>query len=154
MSNDIIDSTLHIVSQRSLAITQPLMSPLCHRGHAAWHGPSDAFGRDAKQPAATVAGLAGRINLFPAIVRDDLSGVDPELICISLLSRPPVLRERKVEIGRGMTSFSTPSGCCFSNGHKLKLNLYADDEANNTSNLFLPLWAFKKRGEEERSFNN
>lgn len=31
----------------------------------------------AQQPAATVAQFAGHINLFPAIVRDDLSGADP-----------------------------------------------------------------------------
>lgn len=129
-----------------------------------------------------MAQFAGHINLFPAIVRDDLSGADPE-------ARPPrpshlhifvtpgagsseKKKKKKVEkegkIDGEMTSCASPSGLCFFNGHKLKLNLYGEEEAeeeeerggtelskgNNTSNLFLPLCAFKRGGEEERRFNN
>lgn len=97
----------------------------------------------AQQPAATVAQFAGHINLFPAIVRDDLSGADPG-------ARPPrpshlhifvttgagsseKKKKKKVEkegkIDGEMTSCASPSGLRFFNGHKLKLNLYGEEEA-------------------------
>lgn len=73
---------LHIVSQASgnrSAADVPTLPPGAHRlarrTDGFWQG-------RAQQPAATVAQFAGHINLFPAIVRDDLSGADPE-------ARPP-----------------------------------------------------------------
>lgn len=81
--------------------------------------------------------------MFPAIVRDDLSGADPG-------ARPPrpshlhifvtpgagsseKKKKKKVEkegkIDGEMTSCASPSGLRFFNGHKLKLNLYGEEEA-------------------------
>lgn len=90
--------------------------------------------------------------MFPAIVRDDLSGADPEhtaaassaYLCYPVL----VLSERKTEVEgkkerrwggrdrerqkkRGMTSCASPSGPRFFNGHKLKLNLYGEERGKN-----------------------
>ena len=85
---------LHIVSQASgnrSAADVLTLPPGAHRLARFWTG--WLWQGPAEQPAATVAQFAGHINLFPAIVRDDLSGADPELaaaasalICISLLS--------------------------------------------------------------------
>ena len=133
---------LHIVSQASgnrSAADVPTLPPGAHRlarrTDGFWQG-------RAQQPAATVAQFAGHINLFPAIVRDDLSGADPE-------ARPPrpshlhifvtpgagsskkkekKKKGREGKIDGEMTSCASPSGLCFFNGHKLKLNLYGEEE--------------------------
>lgn len=78
------------------------MSPLCHSGARRLAQWTDVFWQAAEQPAATVAQFAGHINLFPAIVRGDLSGADPELaaspssayLCYPVLG---LRGERKVE---------------------------------------------------------
>lgn len=89
---------LHIVSQASgnCSAADVLTLPPGARRLARR---TDGFWQAAEQPAATVAQFAGHINLSPAIVRDDLSGADPEPRPSSAYLCYPVPVLRKVARG-------------------------------------------------------
>lgn len=113
-----------------------------------------------------MAQFAGHINLFPAIVRVDLSGADPELtasassayLCYPVL----VLTERKVEREDRQRDdeLRLAIWALFLQRPQIKTQPVWRgggielSKGNNTSNLFLPLCIFKRGEEEERRFNN
>ena len=133
---------LHIVSQASgnrSAADVPTLPPGAHRlarrTDAFWQGRRSnplLLWHSLQDTSICSPLLWETISLAPI---QKLARLGP-LICISLLPPVPVpakgkkkKKGREGKIDGEMTSCASPSGLCFFNGHKLKLNLYGEEEA-------------------------